>query len=183
MINDQRQGRVAPPFTETLRAVRADPPGGWAGALVVVGLLFVAWLLWFCLAPLPVVVESRQVRVEAEELQVIAVEAATLRALRVQVGQSVEEGELLAELEVPGLEAEVAAAEAEARWLEAKTAELQRRLGPAGEAQQALRQQAEAEARAATERYTAAQVAEADAQQEVESLQRLLGARATTTAD
>ncbi len=153
-------------FSRTLRALRTDGPTGWLVKALVAALLLVAWGVWFFAGRVTVLAVSTTARtaVEREVYTVEAPVAGRITRLALELDATVEEGQLLVELEVDeqrhrlderlaevtGLEAQIASLEQEiagartalAEWLEAQQADLAAARARYDEARQAAEQAA-----------------------------------------
>lgn len=197
---------MATPYTRTLRSLAADSSRGWIAGIVIVSLLLVAWLGWALRIDLGVYAESLGARLETSSgaHPVEAEVGGKITAVHVTVGQTVDEGEMLFELEagdsrlllgeardraqalageLAGLERqlmaeEAAAAEARAA-ADAELEEAQARFFEAG----AMVELAEAEADRASELYEAGLLSSAELQRaRSEASQRRWSAEAQKVA-
>ncbi len=159
-----RHAGARPPFSDTLRSIAGERPLGWALPAVAALTLLAGWTAWFLLAPLPVVVESVDAEVRGPRTVLAAPVDAPVKAVRTRVGDTVEAGAVLVELDPREAEEARARAAATVAGLRARLASLDgldgagARTAAVGEAQ-ALAAEARAAAAAAREE---AQAAEAD---------------------
>ena len=88
------------PFERTLRSLEGDGYGRTLVWTLVTLLVFAAWGAWLLLARVPLFAASASARLEVqhEAFRVESASAGELRALRVEVGERVEAGEILFEI-------------------------------------------------------------------------------------
>lgn len=92
---------MATAFSRTLRSLDADGFRRWWLGLLPLGLLLLVWALWFVVAPVRVFAVSQDARIEAENRthRMEAPAAGRLIAVHAELGQEVDEGDLLFELD------------------------------------------------------------------------------------
>jgi len=150
---------VSSPFPRTLRALRGDRSALSTWALAVAALLLVAWLAWFALARVSVRAVSAEARIEVERSvhPVEAPVAGRVRDFALELGQPVERGATLVQLDARELELEL---DAEQRRLAALRSQLD-----------ALREEVAVRGRARAEAREAGAAALAEARKTLENLE------------
>lgn len=176
---------VATPYTRTLRSLAADSPWGWTAGLVIVSLLLVAWLGWALHVELGVYAESIGARLETSSgaHPVEAEVGGRITAVHVTVGQLVDEGEMLFELEAADSRLLLGEAQDRAQALAGELAGVQRQLVAEEAAAAEARTAADAELEEAQARLFEAEARVELAEAEAERARELYEAGLLSSAE
>lgn len=152
---------AAATFSRTTRALQADGARGawWVWGLAALGLA--AWGGWFVFAGVGVVEVSRQARLEVARAPhaVAAQQAGALVRSTLVIGQRVQAGDVLAELDTTGARLQLAEEAARAATVGPRLASLQAELAAQADALAADQQAAQAALQAAQARVAEARAA------------------------
>jgi len=121
---------MATPFAHTLRSLESERSAGGRGLLVLTPLLLFAWVVWLFGAEVEVIESSAdaQVRAAAASRPLAAAEAGRVTAVHVALGDHVEAGELLFELDDRETRIELARAATRADAVDAVIAQRAREI-------------------------------------------------------
>jgi membrane fusion protein (multidrug efflux system) len=164
------------PFSRTLRALERDGDGPSMAAMAVALLLLAMWSAWFVLGRVSIyeVSDRAWLSVEREAHDVAAPVSGRISALRIALGQRVQAGQVLVELEREEQRARLAEEGERATALAKQSEAVRRQIAAARDALADRSRASEgtlAEARAkAAEAETAARLAESEAQRQAQLL-------------
>ena len=155
------------PFSRSLRSLHADVSRRYLWMLLVAALVLAVWCAWFVLARVPVYVTSRVARIEVSQTaHPVQVQVpGQVIASHVALGQRVQAGEVLLELDTTSLRHALDEAQARRDGLGRQVAALREELAAREHTQEARRGAARAElreAQAAQEQAAAARTLAAD---------------------
>lgn len=117
-------------FSKTTQSLALDSPRLVVGSLAVAGLSLVAWLAWFGLGDVTVYEVSRDARLEVGSAprEVSSLQAGRLTRSHLVIGQKVQAGDVLVELDSRPQQLRLAEAEARLPLYPAKIASLRREI-------------------------------------------------------
>ncbi|MCI0490082.1 MAG: HlyD family efflux transporter periplasmic adaptor subunit [Blastocatellia bacterium] len=162
-------------FSRSLRSLERDSFRRWMLGLIIVSTFLGAWAAWFFLARVPLYSITEQARLEADRAAHAIDSPLTGRVINIPiaVGQEVEAGELLVELENDTDKLQLAEARAHQESLAPQIATLDQELAAEQEALDQAREAADREIEEAGARSQEAEAAAGFAQEEAARMNRL----------
>ncbi|EDM77522.1 HlyD family secretion protein [Plesiocystis pacifica SIR-1] len=131
---------MATPFAHTLRSLEVDGAPGGRALLALAPILLVAWTVWLFAARVQVTesTEIARVQVDAVSREIAASRAGRVSSVRVSIGDRVEAGDLLIELDDRETALALERAEARLESLDAVIVQREREVAASREALEAL---------------------------------------------